>query len=161
MARVERHGGNIDAKDRRRREKIGNQITQYRKEQGLTVGTASQAPAMIANFQDRLAAALKRIQELEKEKKLLQEELDSYREHEEAMTVNDISEKEVEDPSGLEIDFEGFPETVGSTAVQEKRRSRLSPSHSDWTSSSDITFSSGESSSEKSSDSDMDITNSG
>lgn len=76
----------------RARVDIGKKITQWRKLQGRTVATASAAPSMIADLQRQLDAANERIDELEDMNGLLEQELESLRQHEEALEdVNESS----------------------------------------------------------------------
>lgn len=84
-----RNATEITAAARRSRKQVGRKITQFRKEQGLTVATSSQAATVIANLhrdlqaaKEELDAARERVQELEDQNELLQEEVDSMNAHE-------------------------------------------------------------------------------
>lgn len=83
MRRLGRRGWS--ARLRRKRAKLGKEITQWRKSQGQTVATASAAPSIIADLQRQVTALSERVEELEDTNQLLEEELESYREHEEAL----------------------------------------------------------------------------
>jgi hypothetical protein len=67
------------------RKRVSKQITQYRKDQGLTFKTSSQAATIIAKLREELTAAEERVGGLEAMNELLQSELDSIREHEEVL----------------------------------------------------------------------------
>ena len=73
----------------RRRTKLGKKITQWRKLQGQTVATASSASAMIASLSQQLEAANERIEELEGMNSFLEEELESFREHEDVVAAEE------------------------------------------------------------------------
>lgn len=109
VLRRSQNAAEITAPMRRSRAHIGRRITQFRKEQGLTVATSSQAATIIANLQrdlqaarEELEAAHERVQELEDQNELLQEELDSI----------DAHEAELDEPAPDEggSEWGGFPD---------------------------------------------------
>lgn len=85
----------------KRRKKIGRKVTLWRKLQGQTGVTA-----LTANLQIELAAAKQRVEELEKMNKLLEEELESQRQHERDVAGMNESPGEDSSISGDDEDHE-------------------------------------------------------
>ena len=98
---------------RRSRKQVGRKITQFRKEQGLTVATSSQAATVIANLhrdlqvaKDELEAARERIKELEDHNELLQEEVDSINAHEAELDEPAPDEGGFERGGSIDVDMD-------------------------------------------------------